>query len=168
MADDDRVSSIPLNGLDDSRRALQELISGMRRTLCLYTPLVRPELYNDPDVLTAIRGRVVSQPKVRLQLLLPPARDWRNACSGLVRLGERLTTGLILRTPNWHEIPDRPELGQGFAIADDRTLLHFSDPRRLLGVYEQQPTERVRESLELFREIWNRAQADPDLRWLGI
>ena len=168
MADNDRSSTMMLNGLDDSRRALLDLLAGMRRTLYLYTPLVRPDLYNNSEVLAAIRNRVVSQPKVRLQLLLPPARDWRNACSGLVRLGERLTTGLILRTPNWHEIPDRPELGQGFAIADDRTLLHFSDPRRLLGVYEQQPTERVRESLELFREIWNRAQADPDLRRLGI
>jgi hypothetical protein len=168
MADDDQISSIPLNGLDDSRRALLDLLDGMRRTLCVYTPLLRPELYSDPDVLAAIRGRVVSQPKVRLQLLLPPARDWRNACPGLVRLGERLTTALILRTPNRHELPDRPELGQGFAIADDRTLLHFSDPRRLLGVYELQPTERVKELLELFREIWNRAQADPDLRWLGI
>ncbi|MCK7470324.1 MAG: hypothetical protein MZU95_05590 [Desulfomicrobium escambiense] len=168
MTDDDRNSTMTLDGLDDSRRAFLGLLDGMRRMLYLYTPLVRPELYNDPEVLAAIRNRVVNQPKVRLHLLLPPARDWRNGCPGLVRLGERLTTALILRTPNRQESPDRPELGQAFAIADDRTLLHFRDPRRLLGIYEPQPTERMKELLELFREIWNRAQADPDLRWLGI
>lgn len=168
MADDDRNSTIALNGLDDSRRALLELLDGMRRTLYWYAPLVRPELYNDPEVLAAIRNRVVTQPKVRLQLLLPPARDWRNGCPGLVRLGERLTTALNLRTPNRQEIPDRPELGQAFAIADERALLHLADPRRLLGVYEPRPTERMKELLELFRTVWNRAQADPDLRWLGI
>jgi len=168
MTDDDRNFTMTLDGLDDSRRAFLGLLDGMRRMLYLYTPLVRPELYNDPEVLAAIRNRVVNQPKVRLHLLLPPARDWRNGCPGLVRLGERLTTALILRTPNRQESPDRPELGQAFAIADDRTLLHFSDPRRLLGIYEPQPTERMKELLELFREIWNRAQADPDLRWLGI
>ncbi|HRD66794.1 MAG TPA: hypothetical protein PKY50_11645 [Candidatus Competibacter sp.] len=168
MADGDRSSTIVLDGLDDSRRALLDLLGGMRRTVHWYTPLVRSELYNDPDVLAAIRDRVVSQPKVRLHLLLPPARDWRNACPGLVRLGERLTTALNLRTPDRQALPDRPELGQGFAIADERTLLHFSDPRRLLGIYEPRPTERMKELLELFRDVWNRSQADSDLRWLGI
>jgi hypothetical protein len=129
---------------------------------------VRPELYNDPEVLAAIRNRVVSQPRVRLHLVLPPARDWRNACPGLVRLGERLTTALILRTPNRQETPDRPELGQAFAITDERALLRFNDPRRLFGVYEPRPTEQMKELLELFVNVWSRAQADPDLRWLGI
>lgn len=168
MADDDRKSTMTLDGLDDSRRAMLDLLDGMRRTLYLYTPLIRPELYNDTDVLAAIRNRVVSQPKSRLHLLLPPARDWRTTCPGLVRLGEHLTTALVLRTPNRHELPDRPELGQAFAIADDRALLHFSDPRRLRGSYEPKPTDRMKELLELFREVWARAQADPDLRWLGI
>ena len=168
MVDDDRSSTMTLNGLDDSRRALLDLLDGMRRTLVLYTPLVRPELYNDSDVLAAIRNRVVSQPKVRLHLVLPPARDWRNACPGLVRLSERLTTALVLRTPIPEELPNRPELGQAFAIADEQTLLHFSDPRRLLGLYEPQPSERMKELLELFRTLWNRTQVDPDLRWLGI
>lgn len=167
MPDDDQ-NAMTLDGLEDSRRALRDLVERMGRTLYVYTPVVRPELYNDDEVLSAIRTRVVSQPKVRLQLLLPPARDWRNSCPGLVRLGERLTTALVLRTPDRNDLPDRPELGQAFAIADERTLLHFTDPRRLLGSYQPKPTERMKELLELFREIWNRAQADPDLRWLGI
>ena len=157
-----------LDGLDDSRRAWLDLLDGTRRVLYLYTPLVRPELYNDSSLLAAIRDRVVSQPKIRLYLLLPPARSWRNACPGLVRLSERLTSALILRTPNREETPDRPELGQAFAIADERMLLRFSDPRRLLGAYEPQPGERMKELLELFRMVWDRAQPDPDLQWLGI
>ena len=84
--------------------------------------------------------------------VLPPARDWRNGCPGLVRLGERLTSALVLRTPNRHELPDRPGLGQAFMIADERALLRFSDPRRLAGVYEPQPSERMKELLELFRD----------------
>lgn len=165
---DDQSSTIMLDGLDDSRRALLELLGGMRRTLILYTPLIRSELYNDPDVLDAIRSRVVDQPKVRFHLVLPSARQWRSDCPGLVRLSERLTTALILRTPNREEMPDRPELGQSFAIADEWALLRFSDPRRLLGTYELQPSERMKELLELFRMLWDRAQPDPELRRLGI
>ncbi|MBL8260470.1 MAG: hypothetical protein JNM60_11730 [Candidatus Competibacteraceae bacterium] len=167
MAESDQ-GALALDGLEDSRRAVLTLTNEMRRTLYLYTPLVRPELYNDDEVLAALRNRVVTQPKSRVHLLLPPARDWRNGCPGLVRLGERLTTALVLRTPNRRELPDRPELGQAFAIADERSLLHFSDPRRLLGSYQPRPSERMKSLLELFRELWNRSEADPDLRWLGI
>ena len=107
MADaNQRLTITTLDGVDDSRRAVLDLLDGMRRTLYLYTPLLRPELYNDTEVLSAIRTCVVNQPKVRLQLVLPPARDWRNGCPGLVRLGERLTSALVLRTPNRHELPD--------------------------------------------------------------
>jgi hypothetical protein len=168
MADDDKKTSIPLEGADDGRRALLDMIQSLRRTLCLYAPVVRPDLYDDPEVLAAIRGRVVSQPKVRLQWLLPPARAWRSTCPRLVQLSERSTTALVLRTPNREESPNRPELGQAFAIADESSLLRFSDPRRLLGEYDSQPGERMKELLELFNMLWSRAQADPELRRLGI
>lgn len=157
-----------LDGVDDSRQALLELLAGMRRTLYLYTPSVRPALYDDAEVVDTIRSRVVNQPKLRLHLLLPPAREWRSHCPHLLRLSERLPTALILRTPNRQEIPECPELGQAFAISDDRELLHLSDPRRLIGRYEPQPTERLKELLELFQLIWSRSQPDPDLTRLGL
>lgn len=168
MTDDHLTDSIALDGLDDSRQALLELLENLRRTLYWYTPLVRPELYDDPEIVDAIRARVVEQPKVRLHLILPPAREWRNDCPRLARLSERLTTALLLRTPNPEEVPARSELSQAFVIADEQALLRFSDPRRLLGRYEPQPSERMKELLELFHAVWNRSQPDPDLRWLGI
>lgn len=168
MADQDRNFPIPLDGLDDSRRTLLDLLSNMRRTLYLYTPLVRPDLYGEADVLAAIRHRVVSQPKVRFHFILPPAREWRSDSPGLARLAERLTSALRLHTLNRQEIPDQPELGQAFAIADERVLLRFSDPRRLIGGYQPQPSERMKELLELFQRLWSRSQPDPDLQRLGI
>jgi len=168
MTDDNPVDRIVLDGLDESRRALLKLLEGMQRTLHLYTPLVRPGLYDDPEVIDAIRARVIDQPKLQLHLILPPAREWRSNCPRLTRLSERLTTALLLRTPNPEEISRRPELNQAFAIADDQALLRFSDPRRLLGSYESQPNERMKELLELFHLLWSRSQADPDLRFLGI
>ena len=54
MTNDEQDSLIALNGLDDSRQALLAMLEGMRRTLCLYTPLVRAELYDDADILAAV------------------------------------------------------------------------------------------------------------------
>lgn len=168
MTDDSRNSKVLLNGPDDGRRALSALLDGMRRSLCLYTPMMQSELYNDPEVLTAIRNRVTTQPKVRFYLLLPSVRDWRGNCPGLARLSERLSTALLLRIPNRQELPDRPELGQAFAIADERALLRFSDPRRLIGEYDPQPNERTKELLELFRAVWDRSEPDPDHHAPGL
>ena len=168
MVDDNPIDPISLDGLHDSQGALLELLGDMRRTLVLYTPVVRPDLYDDAEVIDAIRNRVVNQPKVRLHLVLPPAREWRSDCPRLARIAERLTSALLLRIPNRPEIPDRPELSQAFAIADERALLHFSDPRRLIGNYYPQPNERMKELSGLFHTIWDRSQTDPDLRRLGI
>jgi hypothetical protein len=99
MADDDQSSTMTLDGLDDSRCALLDLLGGLRRALVWYTPLIRPELYDDPDVLHAIRKRVVSQPKLRLHLVLPPAREWRGDCPRLARLSERLTSASAAAYP---------------------------------------------------------------------
>ena len=85
MACDEAGPAMTLVGPDDSRRAVLDLLGGMRRTLCLYTPQVRAELYDDAGVLAAIRAAVVGQPRLRLRLLLPPAREWRTACPGLLR-----------------------------------------------------------------------------------
>jgi hypothetical protein len=168
MANDNVINPVSLDGLDDSRRTLLELLNGMRRTLHLYTPVVRPDLYDDPEVLDLIRARVADQPKLRLHLVLPPAKEWRNDCPRLARLAERLTSALLLRTPIRGEMPRRPELGQAFAIADEQALLRFRDPRRLLGNYEPQPGERMKELLELFQTVWSHAEPDPDFRRLGI
>ena len=168
MADQHQRFPELLDGLDDSRRAWLELLGTLRRNLYLYTPLIRPDLYNDAEVLAAIRNRVVSRPRLCFHLLLPPAREWRSDCPGLARLGERLTSALRLHNLNRQEVPDQPELGQAFAIADERALLRFSDPRRLIGSYEPQPGERLKERLELFHRLWSRSQPDPDLQRLGI
>lgn len=166
--DHHRNPIIPLNGLEDSRRALLDLLQGVRRTLCLYAPLMRADLYNDPEVLTVLRHRIATQPKIRFYGLLPPVSDWRSTCPGLMRLCERLTTALLVRTPNRQELPDWPELGQTFAIADDQALLRFSDPRRLIGEAVSQPNERTKELLERFRTIWDRSEPDPTLRTVGL
>ena len=64
MADQHQSFPELLDGLDDSRRAWLELLGTLRRNLYLYTPLIRPDLYNDAEVLAAIRNRVVSQPRL--------------------------------------------------------------------------------------------------------
>ncbi|PIE83336.1 MAG: hypothetical protein CSA09_02380 [Candidatus Contendobacter odensis] len=165
--DDQNIPRV-LDGLDDSRQALLDMLARMRHGLYWYTPQLCPGLYDCPEILDALRGRIVNQPKLRFHMVLPPAREWREHCPRLAQLSARLMTALKLRTLDRESIPDRPELSQAFVVADGRLLLHFSDPHRLLGRYEPKPVDRTKELSQLLQLIWDRAEPDPDLRYLGI
>lgn len=162
------TDSLLLNGLDDTRRAMLALLEGTRFSLHLYTPYIDPRLYNDAEVLAALRQRVVEQPRIRMALLLPPAGHWRSACPHLLQLVERLTSAIQLRTLPANEPRERPEFGQGFLIADRRILLHQADPRGLVGSLQRGGSGEARELLNFFLELWEKSLPDPDLRRLHI
>lgn len=158
----------PLQDLTDSYTALLELLAGMQRGLHLYTPYLDGRLYNDPAVLDALRDRLCAQPRLRCQWIVPPAATWRQDCPGLLRLSERLTTALQLRTLPAEEPRERPQFAQSFIIADRSALLLHADPYRLQGHYVAQAGPAIRPLLDFFTEIWEKSAADPELRRLGI
>ncbi len=157
-----------LDGLEEIHGALLALLAATRRSIHLYTPELEPRLYNDPQVLDAIRLQISRQPRLRFYLLLPPAARWRGACPRLLQLAERLTSALSLRTLPADEPHERPEFLQAFAIADQRSLLHQPEPRHFVGSYTAQGSGRARELLNFFMEIWEKAAPDPELRRLHL
>lgn len=160
--------AISLNGPEDTQRALLDLVDGIQRSLHLYTPYVEPRLYNDNEVLDAIRAKIVERPRLRFQLLLPPAASWRRSCPRLLHLLERLSSAMELRTLGKNEPRERPEFAQEFMIADQTALLHLADPRRCLGSHDQAAFGKARELLNFFTEIWEKSQPDPELRRLRL
>lgn len=158
----------PLDGAEDVRRAAVALIGSVRRHLHLYTPHIDPRLFEDVEVIDAIRSQIVQQPRTRFYFILPPAAEWRRDCPGLLRLSERLSSALELRTLAKDEPRERPEFGQAFFIADQAALLLLTDPRRLVGSHDQQGAAKTRELINFFMEIWEKSQPDPELRRLGL
>ena len=139
MADDNLINPVSLDGLDDSRRALLELLNGMRRTLHLYTPMVRPDLYDDPEVLDLIRARVVDQPKLRLHRVLPPAKEWRNDCPRLARLAERLTGHSAEAVAFATEAPFLQALGMETIVMGPGSIDRAHQPDEYLELDQIQP-----------------------------
>jgi len=157
-----------LNGLEEVHGALLALLAETRRSIHLYTPELEPRLYNDPQVLDAIRLQISRQPRLQLYLLLPPAARWRSACPRLLQLAERLPSALSLRTLPADESRERPEFLQAFVIADQRSLLHQPEPRHFVGSYTAPGSGKARELLNFFMEIWEKAAFDPELRRLHL
>jgi hypothetical protein len=159
---------ISIDGLENTRQAMLNLVETTQRSLHLYTPFVDPRLYNDGDIVDAIRARVVNQPRIRFYLLLPSAHDWRSACPRLLQLTERLSSALELRTLPQEEPRERPEFTQSFIIADHAIVLHEADPRHHIGRYEPHGAGEVRKLMNFFQEIWEKSQPDLELRSLKL
>lgn len=160
--------TISLDGLEDSLSALRAVLSDRAwNSLCWYTPYVRPSLYDAAELVSALRRRVVEQPRVQCRLLLPKALEWQRDCSRLVALIERLSA-LELRALPASEPRDRPEFSQAFLIVDDQALLHWTDPRRCIGYYAEQGGGRTRELAAFFAENWPKSQPEAEVRALRL
>ncbi|HXH03621.1 MAG TPA: hypothetical protein VNN09_09905, partial [Candidatus Competibacteraceae bacterium] len=93
----DSGQRMAIEGLPEARGALLELLRDSRRQLLCYSPLIDERLYDDAQVVEALRQKLVRQPRWRLALLLPPTRQWRPACPCLNALLERLSSAIELR-----------------------------------------------------------------------
>jgi hypothetical protein len=157
-----------LNGLEDTQCTIILLIKAIHRNLRFYSPNLDPRLFDDGEVLEAIRAKVIERPRTRFYLILPPAGDWRRACPHLLQLIERLSSALEARTLPPEEPRERPEFGQSFFIADDAKLVFLADPRRFIGSYEPYSSAKSKELLNFFQEIWEKSQPDLELRRLRL
>ena len=158
----------PLTNLEETRQAMLALLEMTRRSLHLYIPYVEPRLFNDTQILDALRSRVSGQPRLRCHWLLPPPVAWRTTCPQLLDLHERLTSALELRTPPQNEPRERPEFEQTFFIADNRILLHQADPQNFIGSFEFTGSGKLRTLQNFFGELWNKSVSDPELRRLYL
>lgn len=158
----------PLHNIEDARQALLQLLEATRRSVHLYTPYVDPRLYNDRQALDALRACIGRQPRLQCYFVLPEARLWRNDCPRLLALAERLTSIFHLRTLPEEEARDRPELSQGFVIADQGALLHQADPQNGVGSYQPRVSGQARELMHFFMEIWEKSIPDLNIRRLHI
>ncbi len=162
------TDSTPLDGLEDSRQAVIALINQSRHNLDSYIPYLDPRLFNDAEVIGALRTRIVTQPRISIRLLLPPAGNWRTQCPHLLQLLERLTSAITLRTLPKILPRDRPELAQSLMIADQGALMFHADPHRLIGRYTGQGSAQAKELRNFFMEFWEKGEPDLELRQLQL
>jgi len=157
-----------LDGVENVRSGLAELLTACRHTVHMYTPHLDSRLYNDAHLIGTIRARVSDQPRLRFHLLLPPARVWRGGCPNLLNLAERLSTALLLQTLPTDEPRERPEFGEAFVIVDRRMLLHQPDPRAFQAELNLDGSVRAKELLDFFMAVWDKSLPDPELRRLML
>ena len=164
----DQPQTRVLQGPEDTVPACAELIASARRSLCIFSFVSpAPALFNASEFIDTLRHQAVHEHRLQSQLLLPSATSWRQHCPQLTQLIERLSA-IELRTPPRDEPTDQAEFGQNFFIADERAVLFLKDPRRCIGEFNPNDSLGARRLMDFFNPLWEKSQADLELRRLGI
>jgi predicted GNAT family N-acyltransferase len=146
------------------RDATLALIASARREICIYSRDLEPALYEDAAILEAIRTVALSGKGANLRILVQDTTRLVRDGHRLVDLAQRLSSIVHIRRVA-HE--DAQYTG-AFLLTDQGGYLFRTFGDRLEAVGDICYPPRRDELKRLFDEVWERAEAPPELRRLGI
>lgn len=146
------------------REATLALLDAARHEVCIYSRDLEPPLYEDAEVLEAIRKVALSGRRAKVRILLQDTTRVARDGHRLVDLAQRLSSIVHLRRVS-HEDASYPS---AYALTDTGGYLFrtFGDRYEAVGDVCYPP--RRDELKRLFDEVWERAESPPELRRLGL
>ena len=149
---------------DDSRQAAAILAGQARRSIELFTADLESALYDQTLFIDALTQLCLKSPRARVRVL---ARDFERAVKDghrLIELARRLSSYVELRKIH----SDYQENNETFLLVDDYGLLHRRHATRFEGTFSCKAPLEVRRLRAFFNEVWDRSEADADLRRLHL
>ncbi|MFL6602300.1 MAG: hypothetical protein ACJ8R9_13335 [Steroidobacteraceae bacterium] len=149
-----------LTTLPEVRAAVNEIASGARRLISIYTPDLEPELYDQTSFLEVIKHFVLTRSfsKVRV-LLAEPTRVMRDS-NRFVSMGRRLSSCIDIR----YVAAKATQRASAYLIADDRAIMYRMRADTWDGIADINNPPVARLYLQEFDGIWNASAVDHGLR----
>jgi hypothetical protein len=141
-----------------------EIACRAERSLCIYTPDLEPNLYDQDCFLEPMKRLVLARRHARLRVLISdPARASRDG-NRFMQMARRLTSYIDLRnvSPEFRGNPC------SFIVADDKAIAYRQQATRWDGVVEFNDAAVVRRYLAYFDEAWAESQIQPELRATAV
>lgn len=150
---------------EEARAAVIAVIAGARRDLVVMTRDLDADLFEQADVLDALKRMALATPNTRIRfLVLDPARASAVA-HRLVALGQRLSSVFAFRTP----IEEIDRQYPGAFVANDRGgWYERALASRFDGEGASHARARAAQLVARFEETWERSEPAADMRRLEI
>lgn len=146
------------------RDATLALLGGARNEICIYSRDLEPRLYEDSEVVEAIRSVALSGRRARVRILLQDTARVVRDGHRLVDLAQRLPSIVHIRRVS-NEDAGYPS---AYALTDGGGYLFRTFGDRFEAVGDVCYPPRSDELKRLFDEVWERAESPPELRRLGL
>lgn len=162
IGEQDKV--IHLETMDDNRGAVTAIAQQCRRTLCIQSYDLDPLIYDTSDFIEAVRQIAVNSTRAKIQILIEDSRKIVNHGHRIIELTRQLTSFIEIRKIN----TDIKTLPNAFLIGDETAVVYRRQTHRYEGFVNFNDRGRCRQLLADFRDSWEKAAPEAELRRLHI
>ena len=153
-----------LKSLAENRQAAVAVAAVAKRELVLFSRDLEPLLYDQQDFITVVQALATRSRMSRIRIVSVDPGPAIRAGHRLVHLVQRFSSYMEARRAS----RDHQELTETFLVADDVALLYRPLVTRYEGYSDVHAPMEARQKLQLFDDIWEQAEPDPEFRRLGI
>jgi len=162
LGENDEV--IHLDTMDDNRTAAIAIARQCQRTLTIQSYDLDPLIYDNADFIEAVRQIAVSSNRAEIKILIEDSRKIVASGHRIIELTRQLSSFMEIRKIN----TDLKTISEAFLIADETALVYRRQPQRYEGFVNFNERGRCRLLLADFKDSWEKAAPDPELRRLHI
>ena len=155
---------IAVSTVEESRRAALAMAQQAHLNLHIFTRDLDGPIYDQPDFIEAISALARRSDKTFVRVLVQDSQRAVKYGHRLIELSRRLTSHIELRKPS----EDYKGYNEAFLVADGRGLIHRNLADRHEGIVNFNAPRQGRDLLKFFDEVWERSEADPELRRLHL
>jgi len=152
------------DGETESLQGLLDFLKSPSRTVRLYSQELDHSLFDRADVTDALSAFVRHGPPARLQILIHSSSSIVSRGHQLLQLARRLDSKIEIRKVPGELATDR----SSFVLADERGYFLLPDHREYQAMSNAFDPVQAARLAERFDYLWDRSEADPDLRTLRI
>ena len=162
IGEQDKV--IHLDTMDENRSAATAIAQQCHRSLCIQSYDLDPIIYDSSEFIEAVRQIAVNSTRANIQILIEDTRKIIGHGHRIIELTRQLTSFMEIRKIN----TDIKTLPDAFLIGDETAIVYRRQTHRYEGFVNFNDRGRCRQLLTDFKDSWEKATPDPELRRLHI
>lgn len=153
-----------LSTKEEVRAAVAEVTSLADRTLAILTHDLEPEIYDHDEFLETLKRFVLARSFARVRVLIAdPVRALKDG-NRFVTMGRRLNSYIEFRNVK----PQYRNHAEAFCIADEHAIVYRARADSWDGMSDTYQPAVARRYLDMFDELWQACEIEPELRQLHL
>jgi hypothetical protein len=153
-----------LSSKEEIRAAVAQVTGVADRTLAILTHDLEPEIYDHDDFLETLKRFILARPFARVRVLIAdPVRAMKDG-NRFVSMGRRLNSYIEFRNVK----PQYRNHAEAFCIADDYAIVYRARAESWEGMSDTYEPAVARRYLNMFDELWQACEIEPELRQLHL
>ncbi len=159
------ITETPLTDREACMTAVLELIKTAERSVSIFSQQLEPNLYDKAEICSLLSTLARTHHQASIRLI---AQNTKNAAHNghcLIRLAQRLSSFVKIRTPNTDEIK---KFSSSWLIIDNHSFFQLPNPERYEGTVIENSPNFVAQKLIYFDEAWEHSIPDTNTLRLHI